>query len=250
MTDLDDRRHVEADQPARPRLHPAHVVFALVLLLLVGAVGVVVGQRTAGDRTLTDGVSTGFARDMQAHHAQAVAMSAPLHQRSDDPEVNYLAFDIMTTQQGQIGIMEGWLDLTDADEDDGETMAWMGPGHAVDWHRMPGMATQEQVAALQTLPIARATEQYLRFMVRHHAGALPMALYAADNAGHPEVRLLAQNMHDGQAAEIGLLQDMLVERGHLPEPVDAGGAHAPQADPAPGPATGPTPDGRHSGVHG
>ena len=218
MTDLDEQ-HLVADRPARPRLHPAHVVFALVLLLLVGSVGVVLGQRTAGDRTLTDPVSIGFARDMQTHHAQAVAMSAPLHQRSDDPEISYLAFDIMTTQQGQIGIMDGWLDLTDPDDVEGETMAWTGPGHTGDG--MPGMATEAQVAALQTLPIAQATEHYLRLMVRHHAGALPMALHAARNAEHPDVRLLAKNMHDGQASEIELLQRMLTERGHSPEPVVA-----------------------------
>ena len=41
---------------------------------------------------------------------------------------------------------------------------------------MSGMATEAQVLALQTLPIAQATEQYLRLMVRHHRGALPMAL--------------------------------------------------------------------------
>lgn len=247
MTDLDDRPEAEAGQPAGPRLHPAHVVFALVLLLLVGAVGVVLGQRTAGDRTLTDPVSIGFARDMQTHHAQAVAMSAPLHRRSDDPEVNYLAFDIMTTQQGQIGIMAAWLDLTDPDEveGEGETMAWRGPGHAGHGSRMPGMATEAQVAALQTLPIAQATEQYLRLMVRHHAGALPMALHAARNAEHPDVRLLAKNMYDGQASEIELLQRMLTERGHTAEAAPAGTGPTGSDGPAPG----DEPDDTHAGSH-
>lgn len=243
MTDLDDRPQLADEHPVRPRLHPAHVVFALVLLLLAGAVGVVLGQRTAADRTLSDPVSIGFARDMQAHHAQAVAMSAPLHRRSRDPEVSDLAFDILTTQQGQIGVMDGWLDLTDPDAVDGETMAWMGPGHAT---RMPGMATEAEVAALQTLPIAEATEQYLRLMVRHHAGALPMALHAARNAEHPDVRLLAKNVHDGQAAEIAVLRRMLVERGHPDEPLPGGTGRAQEHAPAPGAG----PDDPHTGSHG
>ena len=249
MTDLDDPP-LAADQPARPRLHAAHVVFAVALLLLVGATGVVLGQRTAVGRTLADPVSIGFARDMQTHHAQAVAMSAPLHQRSDDPAVNYLAFDIMTTQQGQIGIMDGWLDLTDPDQVDGETMAWMGPSHAAEG-RMPGMATEDQVASLQTLPIGQATEQYLRLMVRHHTGALPMALYAARNAEHPDVRLLARNMYDGQAAEIELLQTMLTKRGHTAEPTDAAGGQAPRAEDAPDGDVAPShrPDAPGAGGH-
>lgn len=249
MTDLDTHTTVEPDTQRGRRLHPAHIAFAVALALLIGAVGVLIGQRTATDRTLADPVSIGFARDMQTHHAQAVAMSAPMHRRSDDPELNFLAFDIMTTQQGQIGIMNGWLDLADPDQVDGETMAWMGGEHSADHSaaaRMPGMATDEQVASLGTLPLPQATEQFLRLMIRHHAGALPMALYAAQNAEHPEVRLLAQNMYDGQASEIELLQKMLIERGHAAEPTDVAGASADGQDGA----DEPTAETGHSGSHG
>ena len=66
-----------------------------------------------------------------------------VYDRSDDPAVRSLAFDILTTQQGQIGIMSGWLDAwgvpwTTA----GPRMAWMGmPTEGL----MPGMATAEQL---------------------------------------------------------------------------------------------------------
>ncbi len=64
-----------------------------------------------GPERVTDAVSLGFVRDMSAHHAQAVRMSEIAHRRSDDPDLSYLAFDILSTQQGQIGIMTGWPDL-------------------------------------------------------------------------------------------------------------------------------------------
>ena len=48
----------------------------------------------SGAEQVDDPVSVGFARDMNTHHAQAVAMSEIVHRRSDDPEINYLTFDI------------------------------------------------------------------------------------------------------------------------------------------------------------
>jgi uncharacterized protein (DUF305 family) len=172
---------------------------------------------------------------MQTHHAQAVAMSAAMHRRSEDREVTTLAFDILTTQQGQIGIMDGWLDLSRSNRTRVERRTWMGEVHDGE---MPGMATQAQLQRLDTLPLAQAMEQYLRLMIRHHRGALPMARHAAEHAGHPDVARLAKNMHDGQASEIELLQDMLVARGHPREPEQDPPVRAGQRD-----AAGSTPRG-------
>ncbi len=194
-------------------LRPAHLIpltFGVVILITLGLIG---GQRTAFTNQLDDPVSVGFAQDMQGHHAQAVEMSAILHRRSNDPDLTLLAFDIMTTQQGQIGIMSGWLDLARQQQSSNETMAWMahsGP--------MPGMASATDIKRLQTLPLPQAEELYLRLMIRHHRGALPMAQYAAEHAEHPDVRRLTTNINSGQASEIELLQDMLVQRGYTPEP--------------------------------
>ncbi len=89
---------------------------------------------------------------------------------------------------------------------------------------MPGMATEEEIRSLDTLPVPAMTEQYLRLMIRHHQGALPMAQYAAENAGRSDVVTFASSMNAGQASEIDLMQDMLAERGLEPEPAD-GSAH-------------------------
>ena len=147
-------------------------------------------------------------------------MSEIVHRRSPDPDVNYLAFDVLSTQQGQVGIMTGWLDQWGEPHSSAEpAMAWMG---APSDGPMPGMATEEEIRSLDTLPVPEMTEQYLRLMIRHHRAALPMAQFAAENAGRSDVAGFAENMDAGQGSEIELMQDMLVERGWAPEPAEAG----------------------------
>ena len=194
------------------------VVLALVAGLLLGR------GLSDGSAPVDDAVSIGFAQDMKVHHAQAVEMSAILHRRSTDPALAFLALDILTTQQGQIGIMSGWLDLWGATQTStSEPMGWMD-GHE---GGMPGMATREQIAALNRMPVAQMEEQFLRLMIEHHRGAVPMAAYAADNAERPELAQLARGMERGQASEIELMQDLLVQRGlaEQPEGADPHGGH-------------------------
>lgn len=75
--------------------------------------------------------------------------------------------------------------------------------------------------------------QYLRLMIGHHRGALPMASYAAEHAPSPDVASLAANMNSGQASEIGYMQDLLAERGWAAEPGAASTGDAPVDPDAP-----------------
>lgn len=202
-------------------LVPAGLALALVALLG----GMLLGRGTAAaeETDISDEVSLGFLRDMKVHHAQAVEMSEVVHRRSADPQLSYLAFDILSTQQGQIGIMRGWLDLSrEPQSASGPTMGWMshsGP--------MPGLAGDEQIAALDALPVPEMEEQFLRLMIDHHRGALDMAEHAAEHADSGDVARLAQGMHDGQASEIDLMQDLLAARGAAPQPEPDDAAPAP-----------------------
>lgn len=223
--DSQDNEH--ASPPAfRSRL-PAWAVAAGLALTILGLFGgLFLGRGMVNDRTerVTDEVSLGFVRDMSTHHAQAVRMSEIAHRRAADPELNYLAFDILSTQQGQIGIMSGWLDLWEQFQSrpSGQQMAWMGHTGP-----MPGMATDVELAELDTLPVGQLEEQWLRLMIRHHRGAVPMADAAADRADSPDVALLAQKMSEGQQSEIDSMQDMLRQRGHTPEPEAQASGHGP-----------------------
>ena len=204
-------------QPAAGRTSWPLLAAGLAVLIALVA-GLLLGRGTAGPAAQVDErVDVGFAQDMKVHHAQAVAMSAVLHDRSQDPEVVALALDILTTQQAQIGMMGGWLEQWGQTQAAGRpTMAWMGHRHS---GPMPGMADADELATLRTLPEGELEEQFLRLMVRHHAGALPMAAHAAEQGSNPALVRLAGTMVDGQQAEIDLMQSMLVARGHDPEPV-------------------------------
>jgi len=222
MTSVDVRAPEQGAAPPDAGRPAWHLLLAGLLVLLALAGGLVLGRSTAGGvPRVVDPVDIGFAQDMKVHHAQAVLMSAVLHRRTTDPEVQALALDVMTTQQGQIGIMSGWLDLWGHTQTtSGPTMAWMGHDGG-----MPGMASADEIAALEALPPGELEEEFLRLMVRHHLGAVPMAAFAADRATSPDLVRLAGGMESGQAAEIELMQDMLVARGHDPEPVADHGTH-------------------------
>ena len=232
----------DSEHPARPPrsrhwLLPAGL--ALVTAGLLGGLLLGKGMASPGVERVTDPVSIGFVRDMGLHHAQAVRMSEIVHRRSSDPKINYLAFDILSTQQGQIGIMSGWLELwrqTPGGPD--EPMAWMGHSGP-----MPGMASDAEVEELNTLPVRQMEERFLRLMVRHHRGAVPMADVAANHAKSTEVALFADKMSDGQQSEIDLMQSMLGQRGLALEPEASAGGHGTGA---PSYAA-PRPSASHSG---
>jgi uncharacterized protein (DUF305 family) len=198
------------------------VGLAVVAVALAGGLVLGQGMASGGPQRVTDAVSLGFVRDMSVHHAQAVRMSEVAHRRSSDPELSYLAFDILSTQQGQIGIMTGWLDLWEQGQSGSEApMAWMGHEGP-----MPGMASGEELAQLDALPVPQMEELWLRLMIRHHRGAVPMAEDAAARADDDGTAALAASMSAGQQSEVELMERMLAERGLAPEPAPATPAHA------------------------
>lgn len=189
------------------------VVVGLMALLLGGLLGFWLGR---SGTPAVDSVDVGFAQDMSVHHEQAVQMAALVYDRSHDPAIRSLAFDILTTQQGQIGIMSGWLDAwgrpwTSA----GPRMQWMGM--AVEG-LMPGMATAEQMAALRAADGEAADILFLQLMIPHHYGGVDMAQYAFDRAQEESVRLLARGMVEAQSLEIDYMNELLAAKGQAPLP--------------------------------
>jgi uncharacterized protein (DUF305 family) len=196
-------------------------VIAVGLVLLGGGLAVLLGiGRT--DRPTADSVDVGFARDMALHHLQAVEMANLALERSDDPAVRGLAFDIAETQNNQVGRMHGWLSLWAVPPTGGETMAWVADdagGHARHGEQeMPGMATEEELATLPDLSGAAFDVEFLRLMMRHHQGGLDMAEYAAEHAQESAVRRLASTVAESQTGETRLMADLLAERGGTPLP--------------------------------
>nr|WP_198428517.1 DUF305 domain-containing protein [Nocardia bovistercoris] len=225
------------------RQRTALVVLGAVGAILLGfAIGVLARIPLDGAKEPDPGtVDVGFTQDMSAHHAQAVEMAGVALLRSSDTEVRRLAYDIMTTQQAQVGRMQGWLQLwgKPAQSIDGY-MGWMtdtrenghdhvggadhGSGGGADHHAngpvatMPGMASAEDLATLRQTP--DVDRLFLQLMLRHHQGGLPMIEYAAQHAETTAVRTLATTMAATQTNESQLITTLLTARGGTPLPTN------------------------------
>ena len=209
-TELQELMEIEQDdeRSSRALMIVAGVAIALtVVMAAIAGWALFGGGGDPGD----DSVDAGFARDMSTHHEQAVQMAGIVYRRTEDEAIRGLAYDILTTQQAQIGMMGGWLGLWDLPAgSENPPMAWMG--HEMTGP-MPGMATDEEVASLETLPPADMDREFLRLMIAHHKGATDMATYAAQNAEEDLVRTVARSMAETQSFEITTMEQMLTERG-------------------------------------
>ncbi len=201
------------------------VVGLLVLVALV--VGALIGRVTSPGTPMPSDASAeaGFARDMQAHHGQAVEMSLLVRDRSDSDEIRLLALDIATAQTQQQGQMFAWLTVwglpqtSSADE-----MEWLsrpvidgsagheGHGAHTPGEPMPGVATFEQMQALQNATGVEAESIYLELMIEHHIGGVEMAEAVLARSTHPLVTQLAQGMVQLQEKEIDYMNELLAER--------------------------------------
>lgn len=178
-------------------------------------------------------VDVGFAQDMTVHHRQAVQM-ANMEVRSSDPVVASLAFDIASTQQVQIGQMQGWLSLWGHPLlPSAGYMGWMATdAHTTGGHgaptadrsaatvtTMPGMATSGELIRLRQATRPAKDVLFLQLMVRHHEGGTAMLDHAAQHARKPAVRAFATQLAASQRAEVLTMTGLLAQRGAQPLPV-------------------------------
>jgi uncharacterized protein (DUF305 family) len=204
-------RSVAADERQRPGealalvRRPSSIVIGLLAVGLLAALAALWLGRPPSEGS----AEVRFVRDMIAHHEQAIEMALPIRDRTADEALRAFATDIILTQQGQIGRMSGWLEL------------WGLPFAGVEapmdgMGQMMGMAAQEDVNALATLPLPEAEVRFLQLMTTHHEGALFMAEDVLAARPTPEVARLAEAVLRGQEGEIGLMREMLAMRGAEP----------------------------------
>jgi uncharacterized protein (DUF305 family) len=202
MTAAQSREMPEATpEPAR-RVNPL-----LVLLMLLVLVALVLVVWLTTRQTVTPGensAETGFARDMILHHEQAVNMALMLYDRTDNPTLRAIALDMMLGQQNQIGQMQGWLSLWGLPVGSAvPPMTWMGmPVEGL----MPGMATDDQLAALSESTGIEADRLFIQLMIPHHQSGVHMASAILEDTSIPAVRDLANSIIATQQREITELQ--------------------------------------------
>lgn len=201
--------------------------FVFVLGALVGAF--VLGgadEGTASQESTPSAADVGFSQDMVVHHDQALEMSRAVRGRVDG-RVEALAESILEVQNREVGVMRGWLDLWGAPQvSETEPMAWMSEdsgGHgdhdaaaSADEPPMPGMASQAELAELDTLSGEALEVHFLQLMFAHHEGGIEMAEHGRRMASLDAVSALARSMSLEQEQEQTLMLQLLAERGAEP----------------------------------
>ena len=148
-----------------------------------------------------------FMQGMIGHHAQALEMVALVERRSRNEDLERLALRIGVSQRDEMQMMREWLTRRD------EPLPDPHAHHGAD-HRMPGMLTAEQMAALASAEGPAFDRLFLEGMIQHHAGALTMVkdLFATPSAGQePEIFDFASEVEADQAMEIARMRAMLKE---------------------------------------
>ncbi len=190
------------------------VLLGVGLLMLLIGFGLGALWTNNASTPASDSADVGFAYDMSDHHRQAVEMALLIYNRTDDDIIRSLAYDIMSSQENQIGIMSGWLDTWGYPPlSSGPQMAWMGMAME---GLMPGMATREEINALAAAEGTEAEAIFMQLMIAHHVAGVDMANAAVELADNAYVRDLAQGMANAQQFEIDYMQELLQDRGYDP----------------------------------
>ena len=154
-----------------------------------------------------------FMSGMIPHHAQAVVMAgwAPSHGARKD--VAILCERIVVEQRDEIAMMRSWLaDRGQPVPDATSTrhrMTMNGVEHDM---LMPGMMTDEEMAALDAARGPEFDRLFLIGMIKHHQGAIDMvdALFKSYGAAQDEtVFKFASDVYADQSIEIDRMHGML-----------------------------------------
>ena len=154
-----------------------------------------------------------FMSAMIKHHAQAIVMSrwAPTHDAG--PGVQRLASRIINAQQDEIASMQAWLRARRQPVPDATSgpMKMMMNGMEHDM-LMPGMLTDEEMAALDKARGPEWDRLFLLGMIKHHQGAIDMVnvLFGSTGGGQEEtVFKFASDVFADQSIEIDRMRQML-----------------------------------------
>jgi len=154
-----------------------------------------------------------FMSGMIPHHAQAVVMAgwAPSHGARKDVAV--LCERIVVGQRDEIAMMQNWLRDRGQEVPDATStrhkMKMNGMEHDM---LMPGMMTDEQMAALDKARGPEFDRLFLEGMIKHHQGAIDMVnvLFKSYGAAQDElVFKFASDVYADQSIEIDRMNEML-----------------------------------------
>lgn len=154
-----------------------------------------------------------FVTGMIPHHAQAVIMAGWAPSHGARPDVALLCEKIVVAQRDEIAFMRTWLrDRGQPVPDATSTkhkMMMNGMEHDT---LMPGMLTDEEMAALDKARGPEFDRLFLTGMIKHHQGAITMVneLFAAyGSMQDDDIYKFASDVFADQSIEIDRMQQML-----------------------------------------
>src|SRR6185312_11408405 len=216
---------MEYDTPRGPWMSTLSRPAAAVLLLTAALCGACASASSSSLHQTPAGLGqlpfsdadVEFMSGMIAHHAQAVIMAgwAPSHGARQD--VSVLCERIVVAQRDEIAMMQQWLrDRGQAVPDATSTrhkMKMNGMDHEM---LMPGMLTDEEMAALDRARGSEFDRLFLTGMIKHHQGAIDMVnvLFKSYGAAQDEVVFkFASDVYADQSIEINRMNEMLESVG-------------------------------------
>src|SRR5215813_13500242 len=154
-----------------------------------------------------------FMTGMIPHHAQAVIMAgwAPSHGARSD--VGILCERIVVGQNDEIRSMQTWLRDRDQPVPDAKSTRMKMKMNGVEHDMlMPGMLTDEEMAALDKARGSEFDRLFLIGMIKHHQGAIDMVdeLFKAYGAAQDDtIYKFASDVFADQSIEIDVMNKML-----------------------------------------
>lgn len=159
-----------------------------------------------------------FMSGMIPHHAQAVIMAGWAASHGARKDVEILCERIVVGQRDEIRTMQTWLRDRGLPVPDATSTRHMmkmnGVEHAM---LMPGMLTDEEMAALDHARGPEFDRLFLEGMIKHHQGAIGMVDKLFDSYGGAQdeaVFKLANDIYADQSIEINRMRQMLAEDTH------------------------------------
>jgi uncharacterized protein (DUF305 family) len=154
-----------------------------------------------------------FVSGMIPHHAQAVIMAGWAPSHGARPDVAILCEKIVVAQRDEITFMRNWLRDRGQDVPDATStkhkMTMDGMTHEM---LMPGMLTDDEMAALDKSRGPEFDRLFLIGMIKHHQGAISMVneLFAAYGSMQDDnIYKFASDVFADQSTEIDRMQQML-----------------------------------------
>jgi len=162
-----------------------------------------------------------FMSGMIPHHAQAVVMGGWAPTRAARKDLQILIERMVVSQGDEIAMMQQWLrdrglPVPDAKATRHKMKMMMNGVETEHEMLMPGMLTDDEMAALEKARGPEFDRLFLIGMIKHHQGAIDMVdkLFKSYGAAQSDdIYKFASDVHADQEIEIEVMKNMLAGGG-------------------------------------